>query len=84
MACKFIPLKGFPEAIIEIETTPDIALPPDPQEQEIIEPPSSETVTDVQSYAESADAAEQNRLNEKQAQGMLNNDILSKCVLLKN
>ena len=58
MACKFIPLKGFPEAIIEIETTPDIALPQDTQEQEIIEPPSSETVTDVQNYAESADAAE--------------------------
>ena len=58
MACKFISFKGFPEAIIEIETTPDIALPQDPQEQEIVEPPSSETVTDVQNYAESADAAE--------------------------
>ena len=31
---------------------------------------------------ESADAAEQNRLNEKQAQGMINNGILSNRLLL--
>ena len=33
---------------------------------------------------ESADAAEQNRLNEKQAQGMFDSDILSNCVLLNS
>ena len=45
----------------------------------------SETSTSLKASSkeeESADAAEQNRLNEKQAQGMFNNDILSKCVKL--
>ena len=45
----------------------------------------SETSTSVKASSkeeESADAAEQNRLNEKQAQGMFNNDILSNCLLL--
>ena len=45
----------------------------------------SETSTSLKASSkeeESADAAEQNRLNEKQAQGMFNNDILSNCVLL--
>ena len=45
----------------------------------------SETSTSLKASnkeEESADAAEQNRLNEKQAQGMFDNDILSNCVLL--
>ena len=45
----------------------------------------SETSTSLKASnkeEESADAAEQNRLNEKQAQGMFTNDILSNCVLL--
>ena len=43
----------------------------------------SETSTSLKASnkeEESADAAEQNRLNEKQAQGMFDNDILSNCV----
>ena len=47
----------------------------------------SETSTSLKASSkeeESADAAEQNRLNEKQAQGMFNNDILSNCVLLND
>ena len=44
----------------------------------------SETSTSVKASSkeeESADAAEQNRLNEKQAQGMINNGILSNRLL---
>ena len=45
----------------------------------------SETSTSLKASnkeEESADAAEQNRLNEKQAQGMINNGILSNRLLL--
>ena len=46
----------------------------------------SETSTSLKASnkeEESADAAEQNRLNEKQAQGMINHGILSNSLLLK-